>query len=343
MKRASLISLLLLPLIPAASSSALDMAALSNKVIQVAAENEQAYRQTLEANTLLALNQALCQELGRTAPAAAASSAAALRSEHQSLVADYVQDIKRRITSTSTWPAGQTPDVWKTAASRLLDQAAGLHRDALAENGQLTSSLRLMSQVRAWTLGQKALSPSESWTERIDAQAEARTEKIEAPASGGNTAPRNEPAPTPSGAPPPAPTTSDALPPAPTTPEPAKPPSTPEPPRVDEPALPSSPPPPRTQEPTSPQTATLVWVSKNGTDGKLAVRHTLSTTDKAAWIGFFKVGADDRDYLSYAFLNNLTAGVYDVARPEAPGSYEFRIYASEGYTPAAVSEPVDLR
>lgn len=333
MRRAYLISLLLLPLLPAASPAALDMAALSNKVIQVAAENEQAYRQTLEANTLLALNQALCQELGRTAPAAAASSAATLRSEHQSLAADYVQDIKRRIASTSTWPAGQTPDVWKTAASRLLDQAAGLHRDALAEDGELTSSLRLMSQVRAWTLGKKALSASETWTEAIEAQAEARTEKTESTAAGGNSGTRSQPSIPPS----------DAPPPATRAPDPANPPSTPKPSSAGEAAVPASPPSPTTEEPTSPQTATLVWVSKNGTDGKLAVRHTLSTTDKAAWIGFFKVGADDRDYLSYAFLNNLTARVYDVPRPEEPGSYQFRIYAGQGYTPAAVSEPVVIR
>jgi len=88
---------------------------------------------------------------------------------------------------------------------------------------------------------------------------------------------------------------------------------------------------------------TLTWVSRSGANGKLAVRHNLSTTNKAAWIGFFKHGAADRDYLSYTFLNNLTDKFYDVPAPVEAGAYEFRIYSDADYTPAAVSEPAEIR
>ncbi|MDP2989741.1 MAG: hypothetical protein Q8O57_04155 [Kiritimatiellota bacterium] len=314
MIRAQVIFISLALLAATESRGTLDMAALSNKIGQVAGENEQGYRQTLEANKLLAINQNLGQELGRAVSSTDTSaSPATLRTEHQALVEAYIQDIKQKISSTSTWPPGQTAEVWQKSASRILDQAAGFHREALAEDGDLTSSLRLMTQVRAWTMGKKELSSLDAWTETVEAQAEAKTEKTGAPAAGGNAGNQNEPVNTPA----------SQQPSSPATPVPA--------------AKPSAP-----QGQSNPQTTALTWVSKNYAKGNLSVRHSLSGTKKTAWIGFFKVGADDRDYLSYTFLNNLTANIYDVPCPEEPGAYQFRIYADEGYTPIAVSDPVEI-
>ena len=334
MIRATAIVLVLAPLVAAATTPILDIAALSNQITRVTSENGQAGQQALNANTLLVIDQALCKTLGRTGPTADASSPAALQKEHQTLVAAYVQDIRQKIASTRTWPAGQTPAVWTNAATRLLDQAVAYHRDALADNGDLTSSLRLMNQVRAWTLGERELPAADSWTDTIDAQADAITGKTAAPAVAGNTKAPNEPVSVPSA----------ATPTAPATPTPAEPLPTPVPAAA---AAPASPAPaltaPAAGAPASPQPIALTWISKTRANGRLAVRHNLSTTNKAAWIGFFKQGASDRDYLSYTFLNNLTDRLYDVPPPEEAGSYQFRIYPDEGFTPAAVSTPVQVR
>lgn len=333
MMRAHIICISLALLAATESRGTLDMADLSNKIDQVVSANEQACRQAVEANKLIAINQNLCKELGRTSSSTDPSSTPiTLRTEHQALVEAYIQDIKQKISSTSDWPPGQTAEAWRSAASRMLDQAVGFHREALATDGDLTSSLRLMSQVRAWTMGKKELSPGDDWTATVEAQAEANTKKAGTPVVGGNAGKQNEPANAPVDTQPASPTTS-----VPTTASSTqtRPPSgtftTP----ISNPATP--------QGQSNPQTTTLTWISKNNPKGNLSVRHDLSNIKKTAWIGFFKAGADDRDYLSYTFLNNLTGNIYDVPRPEEPGAYQFRIYADEGYTPIAVSEPVEIR
>lgn len=333
MIRAQVIFISLALLAATESRGILDMAALSNKIEQVAGENEQAYRQTLEANKLLTINQNLCKELGRAVSSTdASSSPAALQTEHQALVEAYIQDLKQKISSTSTWPPGETAEVWRKAAAQLLDEAAGFHREALAEDGDLTSSLRLMTQVRAWTMGKKELSSVDAWTEKVEEQAEAETEKTGAPAAGGSAGQQNGPVNAPAGEPPSSPAT-----PAPTA-KPAIPPRSPSGTSATPASSPATP-----QGQSNPQTTALTWISKDRSKGNLSVRHSLSAAKKTAWIGFFKVGADDREYLSYTFLNNLTANIYDVPCPEEPGAYQFRIYADEGYTPVAVSDPVEIQ
>ena len=73
----------------------------------------------------------------------------------------------------------------------------------------------------------------------------------------------------------------------------------------------------------------------------IAVTHSdLPVRNVNAWIGFYRVGADHKDYIHYTFLKNLTGRLYDVNAPAEPGPYDFRIFGDEGYTPLAVSPPV---
>jgi len=64
----------------------------------------------------------------------------------------------------------------------------------------------------------------------------------------------------------------------------------------------------------------------------------------AAWIGFYSsLQNAATDYISYTFLNNLSQSRYDVSAPQTPGRYHFRLFLDEGYTPAAISDEVEVR
>jgi len=57
-----------------------------------------------------------------------------------------------------------------------------------------------------------------------------------------------------------------------------------------------------------------------------------------AWIGLFKVGAEDRSYLNYQYLTG-TSGSYSTNAPRETGQYEFRIFLDSGYTLVGKSQP----
>ncbi len=65
--------------------------------------------------------------------------------------------------------------------------------------------------------------------------------------------------------------------------------------------------------------------------------------DKNAWIGFYRKEANDKSYLAYTFLLNLNARQYDAVVPEEPGFYNFRVFADKDYTPAAVSDTIQVK
>lgn len=80
-----------------------------------------------------------------------------------------------------------------------------------------------------------------------------------------------------------------------------------------------------------------------GDTPRIVVRHTpLVTTNKAAWIGFYRESDPNETYISYTFLNNLTERLYDVT-PPGPGRYNFRIFLDQGYQEAATSEIITLQ
>ncbi|HKL42790.1 MAG TPA: copper amine oxidase N-terminal domain-containing protein [Clostridia bacterium] len=53
--------------------------------------------------------------------------------------------------------------------------------------------------------------------------------------------------------------------------------------------------------------------------------------DTNAWIGFYKVGSTDRQFISYTYLKNAS-GTYTVKAPLENGSYHFRLFGDNGYT-----------
>jgi hypothetical protein len=63
------------------------------------------------------------------------------------------------------------------------------------------------------------------------------------------------------------------------------------------------------------------------------------------WVGLYKVGAADRSFLNWKYLNNtktapatgMTAGKLTFKMPATPGEYEFRFYENDGYTMLAKS------
>jgi hypothetical protein len=56
-----------------------------------------------------------------------------------------------------------------------------------------------------------------------------------------------------------------------------------------------------------------------------------ATTD-TGWIGFYKEGADDRAFISWRYLRDLTDQTFTVQAPKELGSYNFRIFRDAGYT-----------
>jgi uncharacterized protein YegP (UPF0339 family) len=69
------------------------------------------------------------------------------------------------------------------------------------------------------------------------------------------------------------------------------------------------------------------------------------------WVGFYLVGAADGSYLDWRYLNGSTvapaSGVTDATIsfqvPVAPGDYEFRLFANNGYTRLATSTTLAVR
>lgn len=97
---------------------------------------------------------------------------------------------------------------------------------------------------------------------------------------------------------------------------------------------------------TPPRLAPRLVLAGAGTKagGTLAVRiEDFAAGNAAAWIGLYRLGADSRNYEHYTFVNNLTDGLYDTSAPRAPGRYEVRLFADEGYNPVAVSAPIDVQ
>lgn|GEM_PF-2772593 len=62
-----------------------------------------------------------------------------------------------------------------------------------------------------------------------------------------------------------------------------------------------------------------------------------------AWIGFYKEGADNQNYISYTFLKNLNNDTYDVPVPGEAGKYNFRVFFDESYQAAGISDTVEVK
>lgn len=47
------------------------------------------------------------------------------------------------------------------------------------------------------------------------------------------------------------------------------------------------------------------------------------------WVGLFKVGAGEKNWITYQYLQGKTSGTLEFAAPETPGQYEFRLWTAE--------------
>ena len=61
------------------------------------------------------------------------------------------------------------------------------------------------------------------------------------------------------------------------------------------------------------------------------------------WIGLFKVGAAEKSYITYLYLQGKTSGSLEFAAPEEPGSYEFRMWGREYTKHLTTSAPFTVQ
>jgi hypothetical protein len=275
--------------------------------------------------------------------------------ELQWQVRRYLDRVREGVKACTQWPEGHSEGYYRALCDEYLMGIGEEAPSASRDPAEMEESLCELARIKAWTAGAADTAAEESrfagTAESIDRglidafQEQVRTAKPPAggpsvagaapqppPAAGSSTGGTTSGADTGSGTrPPAAPTTpaSGGTPPSagttmPLPPEPAVPaPPAPEPPRVPSLIL---------------ETASL----KSGE--KIVVTHSdVPVRNVNAWIGFYKVSASDKDYLCYSFLRNLTKRVYDVKAPDEAGTYNFRLFLDEGYTPAAVSGAVEVK
>jgi len=62
------------------------------------------------------------------------------------------------------------------------------------------------------------------------------------------------------------------------------------------------------------------------------------------WIALASTPAPNTSYLAYTYVGSgVTTRTWTVAMPSTPGTYEFRLFPNNGYTPAATSVGVTVR
>ena len=62
------------------------------------------------------------------------------------------------------------------------------------------------------------------------------------------------------------------------------------------------------------------------------------------WIGFAPTTAPNTSYLSFIFIGgSVTTRTWTVTAPQAPGTYEFRLFLNNGYTRVATSATITVR
>jgi uncharacterized delta-60 repeat protein len=86
-----------------------------------------------------------------------------------------------------------------------------------------------------------------------------------------------------------------------------------------------------------------------GPSGAITVTFSGGPSNPQAWIAIYVPGTTDGEYLgSYQYTNGVATGTFTFATPDTLGTYEFRMFADNGYTRIAtspaftVSMPYDL-
>jgi hypothetical protein len=102
-------------------------------------------------------------------------------------------------------------------------------------------------------------------------------------------------------------------------------------------ALPPEPPPPPAPPPPS------LDVSATSVDGGDSVTVTVNDGlgNQLDWLALAAVGDPDTTYVEYVYVGaGVTSTTWTVTMPATPGSYEFRLYANNGYGRLATSDMV---
>ncbi|RQD72620.1 MAG: copper amine oxidase N-terminal domain-containing protein [Tindallia sp. MSAO_Bac2] len=69
----------------------------------------------------------------------------------------------------------------------------------------------------------------------------------------------------------------------------------------------------------------------------MTVQYSDAPSHSQAWIGLYKSGSDDRNFIKYEYLKG-TSGSYNLDLPKDAGQYEFRIFQDNGYTRVGTSQ-----
>ena len=64
--------------------------------------------------------------------------------------------------------------------------------------------------------------------------------------------------------------------------------------------------------------------------------------DPQAWVGLFRVGTDDREYLDWLYTQGAEADRVALDAPREPGRYEARIFSDDGYERLATSSAFEV-
>lgn len=74
----------------------------------------------------------------------------------------------------------------------------------------------------------------------------------------------------------------------------------------------------------------------------VTVEFTDGPSDPQAWVGLFRIGADDQDYLDWQYTDGVAAARVTLGAPREPGRYEARIFAGDGYDRLATSSAFEV-
>ena len=87
---------------------------------------------------------------------------------------------------------------------------------------------------------------------------------------------------------------------------------------------------------------------KFGPNGQVTVTFAKGSGNASGWIGLYAPASTDNAFITYQYTGAVASGSLNFATPEAPGPYEFRMFADSGYNKIAtspaftVSYPYDL-
>jgi|GEM_PF-2192578 len=65
--------------------------------------------------------------------------------------------------------------------------------------------------------------------------------------------------------------------------------------------------------------------------GTISVSFSNGSGISGAWIGMYKTGSTDQNWMTYQYIDTKTSGTLTFTAPGDPGTYEFRIFKDSGY------------